>query len=160
MSWTKLDLVMRAFSKIGYSNTFDLAPEQIEDAVVAMDAMVASWAAEGIRIGYSMASAPNTSKSTDDSGVIDAANEAVYFNLAKRIAGEFGKTLAQSDLVIAKQGYDALLNKVISRSVIPMQYPCGLPRGAGNKPWRNNQPFVTRPVDDLQVGPDDNLVLE
>ena len=151
---------MKAFSKIGYSNTFDLAPEQIEEAVTSMDAMIASWAGEGIRIGYNMASSPDTSKSTDDSGVIDAANQAVYMNLAKTIAGDYGKTMSQTDLVIAKQSYDALLNKVISREVIPMQFPIGLPIGSGNKPWRYNRPFVAPPTDDLDVGPDGPLTLE
>lgn len=162
MGWTKKQLILKAFSKIGYASyIYDLTPERLLDGLTTMDAMLASWAGEGIRIGYNLASSPDTSNLDDDSGLIDAANEAVYLNTAKSLAGDLGKSLSPTDAIRAKESYDALLNKAISRNMVEMQPPCTLPLGAGNKPWRNNgRNFVRPPTDDVALGPDDNLVLE
>lgn len=160
MPWTKQELVLAAFSRIGYGSSFDISPEAIEDAALKMDMMVAAWSGDGIRIGYNISSTPKTTNSTDNSGVPDAYNETLYINLAKRIAGEYGKVLSPEDLTLAHGGYLSLLNKAVSSNTIPMQFPEGTPRGAGNKSWRNTQPFVTLPDDPLETGPEDNLILE
>jgi hypothetical protein len=160
MPWTKQELVLAAFSRIGYGTSFDISPEAIEDATRKMDMMVATWSGSGINIGYNISSTPKTTNSTDNSGVPDAYNETLYLNLAKRIAGEYGKRLSPEDLSLAHESYLSLLNKAVSANTIPMQYPKGMPRGAGNKEWRNKQPFVTPPVDPLETGPEDNFILE
>lgn len=160
MPWTKQELVLAAFSRIGYGSSFDIAPEAIEDATRKMDMMVATWSGAGIKVGYNISSVPKTTNSTDNSGVPDAYNETIYINLAKRIAGEYGKRLTPDDLVLAHSSYLSLLNKTVSANTIQLQYPDTLPRGAGNKSWRNQQPFVAPPVDNLDTGPEDELILE
>jgi hypothetical protein len=37
------------------------------------------------------------------------------------------------------------------------QFPETLPRGAGQKPWRYNGPFMPRPVDPVLTGPEGKL---
>lgn len=161
MAWTKDQLIRKAYLKIGFGYSYDLTPEMIQDGLTTMDAMIATWAGEGIRIGYAMGADPQSSSANDSSGLIDAANEAVFMNLAKRLSGSFGKAMPQTDMAVADLAYKALLNKAISSQTIPMQMPNTLPVGAGNKSWRTgNRPFVNPPVDNTQVGPDALLELE
>jgi len=40
-----------------------------------------------------------------------------------------------------------------------MQFPKNMPAGAGNKPWRYNNPFLLPPADPVTVGPDGDLEL-
>lgn len=159
MGWTKLQLVQKALGQIGYASyIYDLQPEQLEDVCSTMEAMIGTWYGQGIRIGYNMASSPAAQNINGDSGLIDAANETVYMNVAVKIAGKFGKQLPAQDIMTAKTSYNALLNKAISRNTVPMQYPNTLPLGAGNKYWRTpSSPFVQPPQEPLTVGPDDTL---
>lgn len=147
--WTKGDLVGRAFKKIGLGDDFNVTPEDHQDALMVLDSMMALWSGKGIRLGYAQPSDANGSSPDQDSGLPDTAQEAVYLNLAIRLAGEYGKTLDQMTMVTAKQAYDALL----ARAVFPtqQQFPGTLPRGAGNKPWRGGyqSPFMPTPTDSL-----------
>lgn len=160
MGWTKRDFVVQAFEEIGYASyIYDAMPEQLESVLRALDAMMATWNAKGIRIGYPLPSSPNDSSLNEETNVPDAANEAVYLNLACRIGPRFGKTLQQESKQAAKDAYDALLIKLAMP--IKMQYPQTLPSGAGNKPWRTNyRPYLNKPEDPLLSGEDDVLTFE
>lgn len=159
MSWTKLQLIKEAWAKTGYAHyVVDLQSEQIQTGLNLLEVMLANWAGIGIRIGYNLADNPDTADANDSSGLIDAANEPVIYNLAVRIAGSIGKQLSATDQAIARVGYLNLLNKAISRNTIPMQMPGELPVGAGNKYWRApGSPFVQPPINNLSAGPDDDL---
>ena len=160
MAWTKREFVVQAFEEIGYASyIYDAMPEQLESVLRTLDAMMASWNAKGIRIGYPLPSSPSDSSLDSETSVPDAANEAVYLNLACRIAPRFGKTVQQETKQVAKETYDALLIKI--SQPIEMQFPNTVPAGAGNKPWRTNyRPFLNTPVDPLLAGEDDDLTFE
>jgi hypothetical protein len=64
-------------------------------------------------------------------------------NLAIRLAGGLGKALPSNTLVIAKQAYDVLL--IAAAQPTKLQYPQGLPVGAGNRRFRRNSPFFSPP---------------
>ncbi|MES2352079.1 MAG: packaged DNA stabilization gp4 family protein [Pseudomonadota bacterium] len=149
MGWTKGEFVDEAFSECAMQGyVFDVGPEAREGALRRLDAMMAQWNAVGIRLGYALPSSPSTSDIDAESGVPDSANEAVFMNLAIRIASGFGKVLSQDTRNIAKGAYDTLM----SRAAYPpqQQLPNTLPQGAGNKPWRrNDSPFMPTPVDPL-----------
>jgi hypothetical protein len=154
MGWTKGQFVTQAFDEIGLAAyVFDLGPEQLESALRRLDSMMATWNAKGIRLGYPIPSSPQNSNLDDETGVPDSANEAIYSNLAVRLAPSFGKTVSPDTKAAAKLGYDALL----ARATMPMeqQLPGTMPAGAGNKPWRNtDSPFLTPPTDPLLAGQD------
>lgn len=156
MGWTKRQFVEKAFSKIGLAGyTFDLSPEQLQGAMEDLDSMMAAWNAKGIRIGYPMPSSPQSGDLDEQTAVPDSANEAIYYGLGVRIAPDYGKTVPVSVAFFAKQAYDQLLAKVLPPQ---RQFPCELPAGAGNKPWRNNDsPFIHRPCDPLDAGPDSEI---
>lgn len=150
MTWKKRQLVTQAFEEIGLASyVFDLTPEQLQSAVARMDAMVHSWEANGVRIGYSA-----VSDLDEDSGIVDGANEAVYLNLAVRLAPSYGKVLPNETKASARAAYVSLANR--SACPVPeMQFPTTLPLGGGV-----HNVFAAPPDDPLLAGPDGEIVFE
>lgn len=146
--WTKQQLIEQALSELGLGGTFNVGSDELEDALRRLDSMIAMWDGKGIRLGYALPSTPDTSELDQDSGLPDTAHEAVIMNLAVRLASGFGKTLSQDTRIIAKQAYDALL---VGPAQPPPQAAKSVPSGAGNKPWRNGQPFIPTPPDLLEA---------
>ena len=158
MGYTKRQFVEEAFAEIGLASyVFDLSPQQLEAALRRLDTMIATWNAKGIRIGYPIPSSPQDSSLNEETFVPDSANEAIITNLAIRLAPQYGKDVQIDTRTTAKLGYDTLL----ARATFPLeqQFPATLPLGAGQKPWRWDNPFVQPPVDPVQVGPDGVLEL-
>ena len=160
MGYSKRQFVTGAFEEIGLASyVFALQPQDLETALRRLDAMMAEWNANGIRLGYPLPGSPESSDLDAESGVPDSANEAIITNLAIRLAPGFGKTLNALTAATAKTGYNTLL----SRAAMPaqMQFPASLPSGAGWKSWRDyGDPFVRPPVDRVAVGGDGDLILE
>jgi hypothetical protein len=73
----------------------------------------------------------------DESNVPDRANEAIYLNLALKIAPSLGKTVSPDLKASAWYAYNNLLSWALSNPR-KMSMPDTMPRGAGNKPWRFN----------------------
>lgn len=136
MGWTKQQLIEHAFEELALAGyVFDLGPDELQSALRRLDAMMAAWSGVAIAIGYSVPASPAISKLDDDSGLPDGAGEAVFMNLAVRLAASRGKALSAQTLVAAKRGYDALLAVAAAPTA---QQASGLPlTGAGNKPWRH-----------------------
>ena len=158
MSYTKRQFVEEAFAELGMANyTFDLQPQQLDTAMRRLDAMMATWNAKGIRLGYPLPSSPQDSDLDTETQVPDSANEAIVANLAIRIAPQYGKQVQIDTRTTAKLGYDTLL----ARATFPLeqQFPRTLPLGAGQKPWRYDTPFMPGPVDPVLAGPDGPIEL-
>jgi hypothetical protein len=153
MGWTKREFVVQAFEEIGYASyVYDLQPEQLELALRRLDSMVATWNSKGIRLGYPMPANPGESSLDDDTEVPDYANEAIYVNLAVRIAGTVGKTLSPDTRINGAQLYKSLLRE--AARPMKMQLPSTMPSGAGNKGWRYDDAFLNEPSDPLLAGDD------
>lgn len=154
MGWTKRQFVTQAFDEIGMASyVFDLTPEQLQSALVRLDTMIASWNALGIRLGYPLPSSPQDSDLDEQTNVPDSSNEAIYTNLAMKLAPSYGRQVMPDTKVTAKSSYNTLL----SRAALPMeqQLPGTMPAGAGNKPWRvYDDPFIRRPIDPVLAGQD------
>lgn len=153
MGWTKRQFVLQAFEEIGLASyVYDLTPEQLNSALFKMDAMMATWNGKGIRVGYPLPTSPNNSTLDTQTNVPDSSNEAIYTNLAQRIAAGYGKTVSPETKAAARAGYEVLL----SRAAMPMemQMPGTMPAGAGNKPWAVDNPFLDPPKDRLLAGED------
>ncbi len=157
MSYTKRQFVAAAFDEIGLANyVFDLSPEQLQSALRKLDAMMATWNAQGIRLAYPLPSSPLDSDLDEETSVPDSANEAIYTNLAIKLAPSYGKQVMPDTKATAKESYNVLL----SRAAMPMemQMPGTMPAGAGNKTWRGTEtPYLRRPVDPLLAGGDGEI---
>jgi len=153
MGYTKRQFVTGAFEEIGLADyVFDLQPEQLQSALRRLDAMMMEWNAQGIRLGYPIASSPQDSDLDTDTFTPDSAWEAVITNLAVRIAPGYGKTVSPDTKMVAKNAYNVLLQ----RATFPLekQLPETMPIGQGNKPWRWDNPYVYPPADPVDAGPD------
>jgi len=156
MGWTKRQFVEQAFEEIGLASyTFDLSPAQLESAMRRMDTMMATWNAKGIRLGYPIPSSPENSDLDQETNVPDSANEAIYLNLGIRLAPGYGKTVSPDTKVSARSAYEAILSK--AAMPVEQQLPSTLPAGAGNKPWRYDNPYLQDPVDPLLAGEDGEI---
>jgi hypothetical protein len=157
MGYSKRQFVSAAFEEIGLASyAFDLQPQQSESALRRLDAMLASWNALGIRLGYPLPSSPEFSDIDAESEVPDSANEAIITNLAVKLAPSYGKQVMPETKATARETY----NTLISQAVLPMeqQLPVTMPAGAGNKPWRvYDNPFLRPPVDPILAGQDGQI---
>lgn len=147
MSWTKRQLIRQAFSVIGLADyDFDLQAEQLQNAMYLLDSMVATWNAKGVLLSYPLPSSPEDADLDDESNIPDRANEAVYMNLALRLATTLGRTTTVELKAAAFYAY----NNLLSWNLQPreMQLPNTMPRGQGNKPYRyKNDHFLDAPAD-------------
>jgi hypothetical protein len=154
MSYTKRQFVQAAFNEIGLeSYEFDLQPEDFDMALRRLDSMIAEWNAQGIRVGYPIPTSPEDSDLDEETGVQDAANEAIITNLAIKVAPAFGKTPAVETKISASKAYKTLLSKTMQ--VPKQQMPSTMPSGAGNRPWNGvYRPFLYPPCDPIEAGKD------
>ncbi|MDK6077936.1 packaged DNA stabilization gp4 family protein [Massilia varians] len=135
MAWTKKQLIEAAFEELALAGfVFDLDADQLEAALRKLDTMMAAWSGAGISIGYLLPAAPDASNIDDDAGIPDTAVEAVYMNLAVKLAAGRGKTLTVETRTAAQRGYNALLGAAVAPA--PGQCSGLAATGAGNKPWR------------------------
>jgi len=157
--YSKRQFCEAAFAEIGLAGyVFDMQPQDFEQALRRLDAMMAEWNAKGIRLGYPLPGSPQFSDIDAESEVPDSANEAIICNLGIRIAAGYGKGIMPQTMAIAKGAYNTLLSR--ATAPIPQQLPGTMPAGAGNKPWRYwDDPYLKPPVDPVQVGPDGVLEL-
>lgn len=136
MSWTKRQFVEQALEELGLASyEFDLQPEQMNSALIKLDAMMAAWASRGLKLNYPLT---KDSDLDEETGVPDAANEAIYKNLAIALAPSYGKAITIDTRTSAKDAYDSLMRLLVS--VPQMRLPTNMPSGAGNKDW--NQTFI------------------
>jgi hypothetical protein len=150
--WTKQQIIAKAFAELALAGyVYDLDPEQLEDALQTMDAMLAEWTTFGVNIGYLLPATPDDSSLDDPSGLPDSANRAVYLNLAVTLAAGRGKTLTTETRAAAARGYHQLLAAAARAVARQAPMPNTMPRGAGNKPWRGLSPFFTGPAETLDT---------
>lgn len=152
MAWTKLQLIEQAYDELALAGfVFDLSPELLESALRRMDTMMAQWSSVGIDIGYLLSASPDDSLIDSASGLPDTAVEAVYMNLAVRLAASRGKVLTADTKATAARGYNALLGAAVRAAARPQCMPSTMPRGAGNKPWSYQAPFFPGPTPTLET---------
>lgn len=147
VSWTKRQLVRQAFSVIGLADyDFDLQAEQLQNAMYLMDSMVAVWNAKGVLLSYPLPTSPENADLDDESNIPDRANEAVYLNLALRIAPTLGRPVMPELKQSAWYAYNNLLSWALQPQ--EMNLPHTMPRGQGNKPYRyDGDNFLDRKAD-------------
>lgn len=146
MGWKKRDFVTQAFDTIGIAGyVYDLETEHLNNALRQLDSMMAMWSSKGIKTGYQISASADGSALDDETQVSAEANEAVYQNLALRIAPGFGKQISPGLQIMAKQSYDALLIKAAMPK--QQQFPGNMPMGAGMR----HQRFSTMPETGLDI---------
>jgi hypothetical protein len=136
MGWTKRQFIAAAFEEIGLADyVFDLSPDQIQSALVRLDAMVGGL--KGIFIHWPFSASPTDSNLDTDTRCPDYAIEAIFLNLAIAVAPSYGKVLSQDTKTNAANAYDTVVTW--STSLPPTRQTPAMLSGAGNKYWRGNK---------------------
>jgi hypothetical protein len=138
---TKRELILSAFSELGLAAyAFDLQPEQLQEALRRLDAMLATWAGKGIRIGYA---GGNGMGEIDTESTIPAwAQDAVTLGLAIRIAPAYGKTPSIDTKANFRDALQIVLGKCVRPSV----------RNVSGYAGNSKQLAVSQP--DIEIGND------
>lgn len=158
MSYSKRQFVETAFEEIGIASySFDISPEMADSGVRRLDAMMTEWNGRGIRLGYPVPGSPEDTDLDAATVVPNWAWEAVFLNLALRIAPLMGKTVAPETKTNAYRAY----NTVMARSLqMPqVQMPATMPSGAGNR-WRGPGWNYVIPPQNQSVPKLDNITFE
>lgn len=145
MGWTKRDLIDGAFAELALgSEAWDVTAGEQTLALRRMDAMLADWEQRGIRLGYPIPDGPKADDLDADSGVPSSAVQAIQTGLAVRMAPTLGKQVHPSTQATARDSFQWLLKAAAMPQ--EQQLPSTMPRGAGNRVWRNTQrPFFPKP---------------
>jgi len=132
---TKRYLIDQAMVEIGMGGyQFDASPEERSDILRQLDAMVATWTASGVDIGYDVPADPADSDLDDDSGIMLKHAASVYKSLAVEICPMYGKQPSLQLVTTRESAYNAMLSSV---AIIPArQYPTRYPSGAGQRRYR------------------------
>ena len=129
---TKRYILDQAFDEIGLSGyAFNLSGNDLIAALRKLDALVATWEASGLSIGWVFSSNPDNSDPDDEITVPDASLQALATALAIRLAPSYGKQLSQDTKIAAANGLNAL--RTATQTIPQQQLPSNLPIGAGNK---------------------------
>jgi citrate lyase gamma subunit len=104
--------------------------DDARDCVRSLNTMMREWEVDGIALGWS-----DVMDVTDTLHVPPEAEGALTFNLAVRMAAQFGKELRQDTVAKADAGKTRLMNQIALNECVPVSYP-DLPIG-------NNQPYGT-----------------
>lgn len=158
MPYTKRQLIDLAFEELGIASyEFDVQAEEYQSALRRLDAMMGSWNASGIRVGYPIPSEPQNSTLDQNTNLPDSANEAVFLNLAVRLAPLYGKNISPDTRSLARSSLDTLRSRVTK--ALKMQFPNTLPTGQGNRQRGGNMYWnrFFNETDQIDVGPDDVL---
>lgn len=104
-----IDLIARCMRLLRVIDA-DEAPEakQAEDALLALNAMLRRWEADGISLGWN-----DISQVSDEIPVPDEALEAVTFNLAIKLRPEYGVSLDADVVETARAGLASLRRDVM-----------------------------------------------
>ena len=148
MSYTKRQFIEAAFEEAGLASyIFSLTPDQLQSALRRLDGMMATWEGKTILIAWPFPASPEDSDLDTETNAPLDANEAIYLNLAPRVAPMFGKTLSNDTQKNARQAYNQLLGQFTKAGA--KKLPTTLTRGQGSKYWQfTNDPFILAEVDD------------
>lgn len=145
-----------ALEEIGLSpTTFNLSEGQLASGLHRLDAMMATWNSKGVRLGYNLPSSQANSDLNQEANIPDRAIEAVYLNLAVKLSPLFGKVVPPELRADSAFAYNNIIRSNVEMKSMNLD---NLPKGAGNKPYRNSDKFISKSTDtSLQAGKDGDL---
>lgn len=156
MGYTKRQFVEGAGEEIGMASyVFDIPPETLDAWLRRLDAMMAEWNGQGIRLGYPIPNNPDDSELDQETVVPNWANTAIITNLAIRIAPGEGKAVTAETKSIAFKSFNIVASR--SATVPQMQLPGTMPLGSGNRWYPVGTNFVTPPQNTNVPLPEDDV---
>lgn len=110
---TKGDIVRQAYIELRISGlTNEATPEDTQIALKKLDSMLLAWTNKGLNLSWNKSDNFVDPDPQEDSGISDADYEAIYVNLAVKLAPAFGKPPTQLDS-FARELYAGLFSTVL-----------------------------------------------
>lgn len=142
---SKRDIIQLAYEECGQAGyEFEIVPEEYEAALRRLNTMLAEWITLGVDLGFNFPTNGTQGSLEEESGIPDAAVNAVATMLAKRIAPSIGKTLsAETNGAMAaawtllRSTYTKIPTMMFSRQTI---------RGTGNRGMGMARSYFVAPV--------------
>lgn len=126
---TKGDIVRQAYIELRISGLTNRAtPEDTQIALRKLDSMMLAWTNKGLNLSWNKSDDFTDPDPQEDSGISDADYEAIYVNLAVKLAPAFGKPPTQLDS-FARELYAGLF----STELPTQQNNEYMPLGSGNR---------------------------
>ena len=131
---TRATILSRALGRLAMGDyQFDVTPDERAATRTSLDAMMAEWDAVGITLGYTTSDGDNDA---DDMTTPPWADQAIWSNLALRMAPDFGKMPSPDLKRDARRGMDLVTSKTL---VIPAQVRArGSVHGGGERFYRRH----------------------
>jgi len=140
---TKGEIVHAALRKLGVASSAtltDVEPQSEEDGVNDLEMMMAEWSGltgAGIDVGYLFAANDIEPHPGDAHGLNKNALNAVIFNLACRIAPDYGMEASAKIITTARYGKEQLVKLSATSRAKSLWarngYPNRMPVGSGNR---------------------------
>lgn len=126
---TKGDIVRQAFQHLRISGLTNKARnEDTQLALQTLESMLLAWTNKGLNLSWNKSPDFVDPDPQEDSGISDADYEAIYVNLAVKLAPAFGKPTTQLDS-FARELYAGLF----STELPTQQNNTYMPLGSGNR---------------------------
>lgn len=132
-----LDMAFEQAGLAGY--TFDQTPEERASWLRNLDALMAAWDTEGIRLGYNFPTVFGEGDENDASGIPDYAVRTTASALAQAGVPGIGKTMSAEARANFAHGMAQL--RAATATIPERSLPRMTPRGSGQKPWSTWHPF-------------------
>lgn len=123
---------------------------EMQTGINYLNRMMSAYAVKGIDLGFT-----KITNQSDYVTVTDGALEGIIFNLALKLAPQFGASPSQMLYENAKDGRKDLFR--LSVKVIPTKYPANLPRGSGHSGRFNNSFYDDQFYPDVNTKPSFDL---
>jgi hypothetical protein len=131
---TALQIVRGALLKLRVTDASSATDEQqLKDGMAALNRMVRTWEAFEQTVGWS-----DVDDGEDVLNTPPELDDALIYNLATRMADDYGQPLTQTVMLLAAEGMALISAMVASSTYVRTEYP-DLPRGEQQLPgygWR------------------------
>lgn len=142
-------IARQALRKIGIrSDEFEADNDEIGDALIELESMVLNLDGRGIRIGYELAPDPELIDPNVDAGIPDIYSDALIYQLAVRLAPDYGKAVSPT---LATQAAGSLNTLYMAIDTPSIQYERNMPVGSGNNHRFQHHFNYYRPSSDITV---------
>lgn len=155
MSYTKRTIIEQAHAEIGLgSYAYDAQPEDLQDALLRLNALMAQWSGDGAQVGWPSVNSELVDELDSDSQLPPDAVRGVICALAVDIAPGFGKEPSRSTKVAARQGKVLMTKKSVKAPQMKMD-ATSIPLGSGWKwQWQINLPASDSEIEEGEVSRD------
>ena len=122
---TKGDIAAQAFQHLRISGlTNEATPRDTQLALQTLESMLLAWTNKGLNLSWNKSDDFTNPEPQEDSGISDADYEAIYVNLAVKLAPAFGKPPTQLDS-FARELYSGLFSTVLPTQQNNQYMPLG-----------------------------------